>query len=114
MTYKDLIGIPYKTQGRDKNGYDCLGLAIEILGRNGIMLHDRGDIEHGLNLVQVSRLENLSIILMRYKNMEHMAVYIGNGMMIHAHTERGVVCEPVWKYQSHIKEYYKVSSDCRI
>lgn len=110
--YRDLIGVPYKPHGRDKNGYDCLGLAIEILARNGIMLHDRGDVEHGLNLEPTDTLENLTVILIRRKNKEHMGIFIGNGMMIHAHEDMGVICEPVWKYKSYVKGLYKVSADC--
>lgn len=28
VPFEDLLGVPYKLQGRDKNGFDCYGLVI--------------------------------------------------------------------------------------
>lgn len=36
----DLLGIPYKLHGRDKSGYDCYGLVIEVERRFGRELFD--------------------------------------------------------------------------
>lgn len=41
VSYRDLIGVPYKVHGRSiEDGLDCYGLAIEVLRRNGIRLDD--------------------------------------------------------------------------
>ena len=39
--YEDLLGTKFKVHGRSKEeGFDCYGLAIEVLRRNGIELKD--------------------------------------------------------------------------
>lgn len=36
----DLLGLSYKVGGRDKSGFDCYGLAIEVLRRFGFEMSD--------------------------------------------------------------------------
>ena len=39
IDYSDLIGVPFKNQGRDKNiGLDCYGLVMEVYKKLGIQL----------------------------------------------------------------------------
>jgi len=40
IDYSDLIGIPYKFNGRDKTGFDCYGLVLEMFNRNDVKLPD--------------------------------------------------------------------------
>lgn len=40
IDYSDLIGVPYKLNGRDKTGLDCYGLVIEMFARNNVTLPD--------------------------------------------------------------------------
>ena len=40
MKYDDLLGVPFKTRGRDKKGMDCYGLVLECLRREGKSLPD--------------------------------------------------------------------------
>lgn len=100
--YKDLIGIKYKDQGRNKEeGFDCYGLAIEVLKRNGIILEDRikNPKEGNLNLIEIENPEKLCIIEYDLGFTEsHIAVYIGDGMIIHTTKRYGVVIEPMYKY----------------
>lgn len=50
INISDLIGVPYKDHGRDTSGFDCYGLAIEVLRRYGYELHDVIYNDHNLEL----------------------------------------------------------------
>lgn len=122
---KDLIGIPYKVHGRDKNGYDCYGLVIEVMKRLGKYLPDvfydslNQDttekirvITSGLPLKIVESPTKYCIITMKLKGYEnHIAVYIGEGKIIHATLEMGVVIEDLKRYQSRIINYNVLGDD---
>lgn len=119
---KDLIGIPYKVHGRDKDGMDCYGLAIEVMKRCGITLPDvfYDDIEqntcekirilnNGLPLKKMQKPCENCIIVMNTKGYEsHIAVYLGEGMLIHSVRNLGVVYEPLRRYEKRVTEYYQV------
>ena len=42
--FDDLIGIPYKENGRGPDGYDCYGLVLTVCHRLGIDLPDRQEL----------------------------------------------------------------------
>lgn len=122
---RDLIGIPYKVHGRNADGIDCYGLAIEVLRRYGITLpdvfYDDTDkctceklriLGEGLPLIEVQKPTEKCIILMSLKGYEsHIAVYLGEGMIIHATKQAGVICEDYTKYQKRITGYYKIGEE---
>ena len=110
--YKDLIGIKYKDNGRSKEeGFDCYGIAIEVLSRNGKTLDDRitNPSESKIPMERLETPENLCLIL--FKNNKglyyHLAVYIGNGLIIHTDS-RQVCIEPFSKFAWKNKEFYRV------
>lgn len=123
-SYSDLIGIKYKSHGRNKEeGFDCYGLAIEVLRRNGITLIDvfykevnKDENKKTINkakeiiphIVLEKPLENSIIELSVYGEPSHIAVYIGDGYIIHATQNKGVVIEPLHIYKNRIRGIYKV------
>jgi cell wall-associated NlpC family hydrolase len=100
MTVNDLIGIPWKLHGRDKNGYDCYGLAIEVEARLGKKLNDiyyeNNDAElckdkaFSLNVRPTQKLEVGNIIQMTLNNELHLGVIITPLTFIHATRNQGV------------------------
>lgn len=121
--YTDLLGIKFKIHGRDKNGYDCYGLAMEVLKRNGICLPDvpyncidereliRADIYTKVDYEAVEKPYENCILEIEEKGLPvHVAVYIGEGKIIHSTQNRGVVIEPFRLYERKIRGIYKVKN----
>lgn len=123
--YKDLLGVRFTPHGRNKEqGFDCYGLAIEVLKRNGITLNDvfyekienEEEIKRQAFLktktIKIDKLEKNCIILITVKNEPtHIGIYIGDGLMIHATNNFGVQIEPVRKWYKRIVGLYKVSNN---
>lgn len=93
ININDLIGVPYKDHGRDKNGMDCYGLAIEVERRYGYKLNDvfyeNHDIalsaEHvpTLNVSPIDQPREGAILEMQYQNALHVGVCISKKEFIH-------------------------------
>lgn len=121
--YRDLIGCKFKTHGRNKEeGFDCYGLAIEVLRRNGIELIDvfYSDLKESENVAQelfnklhyqkLEKAEKLCIIMFKVNGRPtHVGVYLGDGQFIHA-TESGVMIDYLYKWKIRVLGYYKVST----
>lgn len=95
----DLIGVPYKNNGRDLNGLDCYGLVLLIAGRNGIKIPDIQYADYDLKLSdeyaptlpvkETNVLEENTILEMEYKGTLHLGIVLNKKEFIHA-TKRGV------------------------
>lgn len=122
MKYSDLLGIKYKPHGRNlEEGFDCYGLVIEVLARNGIKVPDlyydslKPDEEFvcqfNSHTTEIEKPEeNCLIEIATFDSVGHVAVYIGDGLMIHTMIRTGVVIEPVRHYSHKIKGYYRVNN----
>lgn len=109
----DLIGVPYKVNGRDiRKGLDCIGLAIEVERRFGHKLPDKEDFcadvkNRNFEKLAASTVSECSVkeinkptkegdvILFKdvYGMLFHIGIYLGNNIFIHCnkygvHTER--------------------------
>lgn len=122
MTYTDLLGTRYKVHGRSKQkGFDCYGLVIEVLKRNGIdfpdlyydSIKETSSVEKELKAVYCKKLErpeiNCVVEITNFNESSHIGVYIGEGLMIHTTSKTNVVIEPLKHYENRIKGYYKVN-----
>lgn len=96
----DLIGLPYITNGRGPNGYDCYGLAIEVEKRFGHVWKNIEDckkenydfndcFEQWKNEVQIEEVKSPKkegdVILLKDNKgiISHIGIYLGNNMVIH-------------------------------
>lgn len=89
----DLLGVPYKEHGRDKTGYDCYGLAIEVAKRYGYKLNDviyeNHDIELSaaniptLNVTPIDKPRAGAIVEMEYGLELHIGICLSAREFIH-------------------------------
>lgn len=90
----DLIGIPYKDHGRDKNGMDCYGLAITVAKRFGYKLNDVLYEDHSVELsekyaptLNIHKIENPKAgALLEMKDFSgelHIGICINDKEFIH-------------------------------
>lgn len=130
IDYSDLIGVPFKNQGRDKNtGLDCYGLVMEVYKKIGIQLPeyyaDWDNVEKINSIIQQEVGTSLwkkvdgrhipipCVMAIRFGVpkgvVNHTGVYVGNGKFIHIRENVGVcvdrVNSPAWKKQ--IEGFYE-------
>jgi hypothetical protein len=119
----DLIGIPYKPRGRNKDGMDCLGIAIEVLRREGITMPDvfypdteietnkrvMEGLESSIPNIKLDRPEKNCIIeFFVHGEPSHIGVYLENDEFIHASRQFGVCIDKLWRWNKRIKGYYRI------
>ena len=108
MKYDDLLNIPFKKFGRDKNGYDCYGVVMECCKRAGTPLRDLyGDIADlpadsvndyiigGLNVREISAPKVGGLVYSIYKGNVHVGYIVSRGCVLHATIDKGVKISPL-------------------
>lgn len=114
----DLLGIPFKIHGRDKNGFDCYGLVIEVSKRFGHQMVDMfyeyektnnvkklDDNTHNIiwgNHLVKTDVPETSDILLFFDNKgrtTHIGVYLSDDNFIH--------CDGNGVHVSKLSSYYR-------
>ena len=93
IAINDLLGTPYRDHGRDKSGYDCYGLAIEVARRFGYKLDDviyeNHDLELSnsyaptLNVTPIDTPREGALLEMQYKDELHIGICLNSREFIH-------------------------------
>lgn len=122
--YSDLIGKPFANGGRGPDGYDCLGLALEIFRRTGLDVPD-----YNIPAFHCARIDTvvaqeaatswqrlpgpiapcLVVIKNHPQYINHVGVCVGSGMFIHVMQKVNVCLDrldsPVWRKK--IRGFYR-------
>lgn len=120
LNISDLIGVPYKENGRSKDeGFDCYGLAIEVERRLGKTLQDVMYDNHDLQLAEqnaptlnVKKKDSYDILNVgdcleiEFMNELHIGVVISSKEFIHATYNQGVRISRLTYYK--IRNVYEV------
>ncbi len=88
---KPLLGIPYRLGGTTPDGFDCSGFTSYVLEQLGVSL-PRTSEEQFASGQEVSYEEAIPGDLLFYDTLNkgkvsHVALYLGNGMIVHANGE---------------------------
>lgn len=108
MKYDDLLNIPFKKFGRDKNGFDCYGVVMECCKRAGTPLRDLYNdivdlpadkvddyIRGGLNVRQIDEAKVGAIVYSMYHGNTHVGYIVERGKILHATIDKGVKITPL-------------------
>ena len=80
------VGSPYSWGGAGPNAFDCSGLVMWAFQQAGISLpHSSQALARGGQPVDMSNIQPGDVVTY-YSDASHAAIYIGDGMMVHAST----------------------------
>lgn len=95
------LGTPYVSGGNDLNsGVDCSGFTQQVYKHFGINLERSSKSQYSTNGVSVTKeeLQPGDLVFYGYGSVNHVAIYIGNGQIVHAPTPGQTVCTaPLWQ-----------------
>lgn len=81
---KEYLGVPYVLGGNDKSGIDCSGLVQQVLGELGIDVPRRVSQQQSVGVEVPSLAEAQPGDLIVTNNADHIVIYAGDGMIVHA------------------------------
>ena len=98
---KQFIGTPYVSGGNDLNkGVDCSGFTSQVYKNFGVNLKRRSSEQYAHNGYAVSKedLKPGDLVFYGYDSVCHVAIYVGDGQVIHAPVPGKSVCiVPLWQ-----------------
>ena len=115
MNVADLVGVPFKVHGRSKEeGFDCYGLVLEVERRAGKNLPDpfyetvdpesnrkvMDLLENGVPAERLDAPERYCVVKMNSGSRPHCGVYLGEGNVIHATENCGVVVQKLHRLKT--------------
>ena len=122
MQYTDLIGVPFKDGGRNKNGLDCWGLVKILLERQCykyiqdyyISAFNIKDIHDELETNRhtwrkIEKPEVGCVVLLANgctAAANHVGIVVDDSRFIHAYARTGVCVSALKRWQAHIRGYY--------
>jgi cell wall-associated NlpC family hydrolase len=80
------VGSPYVYGAAGPNAFDCSGLTSWAWSQAGVSIPRTSGGQAGLPSVPLSELQPGDLVTY-YSPVSHVAMYIGNGQVVHASTE---------------------------
>lgn len=107
-TAEKYLGTPYRFGATGPNSFDCSGLVQRVYAENGIRLPRTAASQSTVGtLVAPSQLKAGDLIFFKdtYKpGISHVGIYDGNGQIIHAWPNRGVITTSI--NNSYLRAHY--------
>ena len=91
---KQFVGNPYRWGGTSlTKGADCSGFTMSVLGKYGISLPHSSKAQANCGeRIDLSEIQPGFLVFYGGKNIHHVAIYIGNGQIVHAQSSNtGIV-----------------------
>lgn len=99
------VGNPYVWGGTSlTNGADCSGFVLSVFAKYGVYLpHSSRAQAYCGTSISSSQMKPGDLVFYGSGVIDHVAIYIGNGMIVHAaNTRRGIVINS-WNYMTPVK-----------
>ena len=96
---KQFVGNPYRWGGTSlTKGADCSGFTMSVLGKYGISLPHSSKAQANCGeRIDLSEIQPGDLVFYGGKNIHHVAIYIGNGQIVHAQsTDTGIVISSMY------------------
>lgn len=85
------VGVPYVFSGMSRSGWDCSGFTAYVFDRFGVKL-EHSATKQAFQGERVSTPKVGDLVAFSHgdkENFYHVAIYIGNGKIVHANSYRG-------------------------
>ncbi|CAM3278507.1 MULTISPECIES: C40 family peptidase [Brevibacillus] len=90
----ELYGVPYKTSGKTKKGFDCSGFTGYVFKELGVELPASSAAQYKVGTaVDKKDLQPGDLVFFNTngRSISHVGIYIGDGKFVHSESGRGVV-----------------------
>lgn len=114
----DLIGKPFKYGGRGPDSYDCWGVVMEMMRRNGVSVPDYGHATDHRTIAAMMlgakpqwepcKPQPGALLLIRVKGLHcHVGFQVAENYFIHAMEAPGVCVERISLWENKIEGFYR-------